>query len=387
MIKLQTPVFKKIEEQAQSMQDCISFSQGALRVGGVPGRIREYAQEILKTDKADYYVNGLGIMPLRQEIAENLQKKYGTTINPEHVFVTHGGIGGLNTICLALLNAGDEVILPAPTYPVYQNVIKASKAIPVFVDASFTSVYENGANEWVFDFDRVKSAVTSKTKMIIIPNPSNPAGMSLGKNDVLAIKEFCESNKIYFVSDEVYEHFVFEGEFYSATPLVAKSEYVLRVGSFSKNFSMSGWRVGFVVSPAHMMSTFSAIQSATICCPAAISQYAAIYALGHPELMDEQIAIVKLDRELAYNGLQPLVKQGILSVAYPKSGFYLFVKTSEKDCSEMVMDILHKAKVALAPGKDFGPFSTDFFRLCYARDPKLVQEGIDRLCNYFKERY
>jgi aspartate/methionine/tyrosine aminotransferase len=112
-----------------------------------------------------------------------------------------------------------------------------------------------------------------------------------------------------------------------------------------------------------------------------------LYALDHPEFMVDQIKIVKQDRELAYNGLFPLVKKGIISVAYPKTGFYLFVKTLEKDCTDMVMDILKTAKVALAPGIDFAPFSAHSFRLCYARDPKLVQEGIARLVKYFEEKY
>lgn len=387
MIKLQTPAFKKIEVQAQATPGCISFSQGALRVGGVPAPIREYAREILKTDKADYYVNGLGIMPLREKIATYLQQKHGVVINPQHVFITHGGVGGLTSIFLTLLEAGDEVILPAPTYPVYQNIIKMSKANPIFVNAAFTRDEGNGKSSWVFDFDRVKAAVTSKTKMIVIANPTNPTGMSFGEKDVRNLKDLCEKNKIYFISDEVYENFIFEGDFYSATPFVQESAYVLRVGSFSKNFSMSGWRVGFVVAPAHMMDTFSAIQSASICCPTAISQHVALYALDHADLMNEQIALVKQLRDVAYQGLLPLVKKGILSVAYPKTGFYLFVKTPEKDCSDMVMDILQKAKVALAPGKDFGPFNTDSFRLCYARDPKLVNEGIARLVKYFEERY
>ncbi len=387
MITLQTPMFKKIEAQSQATPDCISFSQGALRVGGVPAEIREHVRELLKTDKADYYVNAVGIMPLREKIAEYLEAHHGAAINPQHVLITHGSVGGLTTTLLGLLNAGDEVILPAPTYPVYQNIVKMAKATPVFVDAIFTQQISDGTLSWLCDLDRIKAAVTQKTKMIIIANPSNPTGVTLGKQDVLALKDFCEKNKIYFVSDEVYEHFVFEGEFYSATELVARSEYVIRVGSFSKNFSMSGWRVGFVVAPAHMIDTFAALQSATICCPSAIAQHAVLYALEHPELMIGQTAMVKQARDIAYQGLQPLVKKGILSVAYPQASFYLFVKTPEKDCTDMVMDILNTAKVALAPGTDFGPFSAGYFRLCYARDPKLVQEGIARLVSYLEKRF
>jgi aspartate/methionine/tyrosine aminotransferase len=387
MIKLQLPMFKKIETQAQNTPGCISFSQGALRVGGVPEKIREYTRDILKTDKADYYVSPMGMPSLREKIALYLQKKHTTTINPQHVFVTHGSVGGLTTIFLSLLEAGDEVILPSPTYPVYQNIVKMTKAVPVFVDAFYTVNDRDNKLSWVFDFERVKATVTPKTKVLLFANPANPTGFSFSEKDLHDMAAFCEQHKIYLVSDEVYENFVFEGTFHSATSLVSQSHYVLRVGSFSKNFSMSGWRVGFVVAPAHMIDTFAAIQGASICCPTAISQYAALYALDHPSLMDAQWNIVKQNRDIAYSGLMPLIKKGILSAAFPTAGFYLFIKTPEKDCNNMVMDILKTANVALAPGSDFGPNSAHSFRLCFARDPELVREGIARLVRYFDGRY
>jgi len=382
MITLQTPLFKKIETQAQSTPGCISFSQGALRVGGVPGAIREYVREVLTSDKADYYVNALGLMSLRERVAKYLLERHGAVVDPRSLFISHGSIGGLTTCLLGLLQVGDEVVLPAPTYPVYQNIVKMARAVPVFVQAMELKKNVMGQSVWTWNLEKVKASITPKTKMIIIANPSNPTGMALSKREIQELAQFCQEHKIYLMCDEVYEHFVFEGDFYSATELVAQYDYVIRLGSFSKNFAMSGWRVGFVVVPQSMMDLFAALQGATVCCPSTIGQHAALYALDHPEVMQEQFLKVKKARDYAYNALAPLVQSYGFEVAYPSASFYLFVKTPEVDSTKFVFEVLEKAQVALAPGADFGPFSSGYFRLCYAREFELVQEGLTRLVRY-----
>lgn len=387
MIELHIPAFKKIEAQAQNTPGCISFAQGALRVGGVPAQIREYVQEVLKTDKADYYGYSLGIMPLREKIAQHLTSVYKIPITPNQLFISHGSMGGLSALFVSFLNPGDEVIIPTPTYPVYSNAVKLVKAKPVFIDTFFLKKQKDGRAAWEFDVDRIRTVITPRSKMIIIPNPSNPLGVCFTKEQLESLKNLCEEHKMYLVSDEVYENYVFEGSFNSSINLMPKSKYVFRVGSFSKNFAMSGWRVGFVVVPPEMIDTFSAVQSATICCPTVVSQYAALYAIDHGELMNDQIKTIKQNLDFVVNALNPLVEKGILSYAVPQSTFYLFAKTQEQDSEHLVMDILQKVKVALAPGKDFGPGHESCFRLCFARDPQLVHEGIARLLHYFDTAY
>ena len=150
---------------------------------------------------------------------------------------------------------------------------------------------------------------------------------------------------------------------------------------------MSGWRVGFVVMPPELVDTFTAIQSALLCCPTVVSQHAAIYALDHQELMAAQAQKIRQSRDIAYATLAPLVEHGIIEAAHNHAGFYLFVKTREQDCNDLVMDMLKQAKVAVGPGKDFGPEHTAYFRLCYAREPEITQEGCNRLVQYFQENY
>jgi aspartate/methionine/tyrosine aminotransferase len=223
--------------------------------------------------------------------------------------------------------------------------------------------------------------------MIIIANPSNPTGTCLSARDLMTLKNVCQQHGIYLVCDEVYEYYIFDGAFHSSTRLTLDSEFVIRVGSFSKNFAMSGWRVGFIVAPLSLVETMQAVQSGTLCCPNVIAQHAALCALDNELLMQEQIRKVKLGRDCAYEALAPLMEIGVLSRANARAGFYLFLKTPCVDMSPFIMDILKYAHVALAPGCDFGQSCAAYFRLCFAREHEVVQEGCTRLIQYFREHY
>lgn len=384
MIRLDQPEYKRIEFIAQSGPDYVSFSQGALRTGGVPQAIREYAREILTTDAADYYTHPLGIALLREKIAHKLSLHYNIQVNKEHISVTHGSINAISSLCLALLNIGDEVLIPEPTYPAYVNIVKIAKAQPVFVQAFVEGMQQDGQKKWKFDVDRVKKATTVHTKMIIIPNPANPCGVCLTNSELLELKQWSEQHGIYLIFDEVYDNYIFDGAFASGTALAVESELVFRIGSFSKDFAMSGWRIGFIVAQPSILPALMAVQDGLICCPNAIGQYAAAYALDHYHLMKPQIEQISRNRLLTVELLEPLVRAGILSFIKPDAGFFYFLKTEQEDTTQLVNDILDKAHVALVPGKDFGPSGKSYIRLCYARNEGLIHKGIERLINYFK---
>jgi aspartate/methionine/tyrosine aminotransferase len=386
MISIELPQFKKIENMTKDIPNCISFAQGTLRTGGVPEEIRRYAREILLTDKADYYTHTLGIKELREKLALILSRDNNTKIDFSQIVVTHGAMGGIITICLSLVDQGDDIILPEPTYPVYKDIVKFCRANAVFVPAFFEK-QKGEKRYWEFDCDRVINSITPKTKMIILPNPSNPTGTCLTSQDIKSLVDTCNNRGIYLLSDEVYENYVFEDSFNSVTRYIPESEFIIRAGSFSKNFAMSGWRVGYIVSSLKYTDVFSAVQSGTVCCPNAIAQYAALYALDHKELMNEQIQKVKIGRELSYRLLSPLEKADVLSLSQGHAGFYLFPKTCEKSSKELAFDLLNKEHVAISPGIDFGPSFGSYFRLCFAREPHVVQEGCKRIVNYFQNRY
>ncbi len=387
MLSLTIPAIKKIEQVAQNRKGCISFSQGALRLGGVHPDIKEYARQISLSDKADYYQDSLGIMPLRKKIAETLNEADDIHLGVEQIAITHGSMGALSSLCLAILKAGDEVLLPEPTYPVYTHVVTIAKGKPIFVPAWHLGLEGKNTLEWKFNVNAIEKAITQNTKMIIISHPSNPTGSYLSKLELVELARLCESKGIYLVVDEIYDDFIFEGTFYSSSSLAAESDRVVRVGSFSKNFAMSGWRTGYLIGSKQLVSVIGAVQIGTINCPTIISQYAALFGLEHKEeIVGPYYKQLDHNRNIMCDFFDALQKQGEIVYAKPTSGFYLFFKTNHQDSTSFVLDILDKANVALVPGADFGNSCHAYVRLCFARDFTLVAEGICRLQDYFMQK-
>lgn len=374
------PRYKSIETIAKSSPDYISFSQGTVKVDGTPQVIKDYIRDLLQSDVVDYYQHVGGIYALRQQIANDLSFKFGCVFTPEHVIVTHGSIGGITNACLALLKTGDQVILPEPGYPSYCNIIKFAKAEPLLVQGFFRE-----EEDWKFDVNAIIQAVTPRTKMIILSNPANPCGICLKEQDIVNLRNFCEKSGIYLVFDEVYDHFIYNGTFCSGTPFVLESELMIRTGSFSKDFAMSGWRIGYLVASPSLILNLTAVQDGTLCCPSVIGQHAALFALQHKELIESQVKTVKNNLDLICHLLEPLVENEIFSYAKPQAGIFLFIKTPFIDSENLVMDILRKEKVALVPGKDFGSCADAFshLRLCFARQESVVREGMQRLLHYY----
>jgi len=367
---------KRIEAKVQSGSDYISLSQGALKVGGVPVEIKRFLQQVLNTDKTDYYQSAWGIMPLREKIASYLSTQNNVSLSFKNVLVTHGCMGAISTIVLRLLSTGDEVLLPEPTYPAYRHIINLAGGQEVFVGS-----LAGGA--WFLDIEKLERARTSKTKMILFSNPSNPTGSIVSKEILEELLAWCEKHRIYLVVDESYDDYIFDGELFSATSMVNKSDLVIRTGSYSKSLSMSGWRAGFMVVPEMLSNSMGVTQDSLLNCPNVIAQYAVLYALDHPEFSSRFHKIVKRSRDDAIRLLEPLVEKGVLTFDVPPAGFYLFLKTQKSDSFDLCIDILNRARVGMIPGRAFGPSGKPFIRLCYARERDVLFEGIKRLIEYF----
>lgn len=380
MIRLDQPDLKKIENKVQQMEGCISLAQGALRVGGVSPAIKEYLSQVLKTDKTDYYSYSLGIRALRQKIASYLTALHGGNLSEDHVMISHGALNGIAALCLMLLDYQDEVLIPEPTYPPYVNAVALAKGYAKLVPAYRFS--GNGAQcvQWKFDLEVLKASATEKTKMIIIAHPSNPCGVCLTAREIKELASWCEERKIYCIIDEAYDNYFFDVEPVSSSPYVEQNNYLIRVGSFSKMFGMSGWRVGYVVAPPAIITHCAGVQDGLIVCPSVLAQYAALYALDHTEIAASYTRIVQENRNIAFSLLSPLIEQGIFACQKPEAGFFLFLKTQSPDATLLAEKILESVQVALVPGRDFGPSGRGFLRLCFARDQQTLTEGITRLC-------
>ncbi len=385
MLNLPLSGIKKIEAIAQSSTEYISLSQGALRTGGIPQEVKNYVKEQLNTDKTDYYQSAWGIMELREKIAKILRDTNKicsagqTVLDSNQILITHGCIGALSSLFFTVLNQGDEIILPEPTYPAYEKLAKLVRAESIFV----SSKNNQGGSHWKLDIQKINDSITQKTKIIIFSNPWNPLGITISRKEILELLDICEKKQIYLVIDEAYKDYCFNGSFQSCVDLVSDYEYLIQVSSFSKSMAMSGWRVGYMVASKKLVQNCGKVQDALLNCPNVPAQHAALYALDHPEFTRRFYKTVKENLELTLDVLSPLIKENIFSYQKPSGSFFLFLKTEFDDSSNLCMSILNKAKVALIPGKFFGESGSPFIRLCYARDKNVLKQGLDRLVKYF----
>jgi len=376
MLQIPFSGIKKIEEVANSSSEYISLSQGSIKVGGIPQQVKSYIQNLLNTDQTDYYQSCWGLHIVREKIAEKLASRYNINLTYRRVLPTHGCIGGLSLIFLAMLEKGDEVIIPEPAYPAYSLLCKTARSKPVYVSCKTK-------NGWQFDVEKIKAATTDKTKIIIFSNPVNPLGLIVPKETILELIDWCEQKGIYLIIDEAYKNYDFSGNLTSGIEFINKSNFVISANSFSKNFCMSGWRVGYLVVPENIIGALASMQDALLNCLNNTAQYAALYAMDHPELEQQFHETIKANRTIAMQKLQPLVDHNIISYQEPQGAFFLFLKTDQKDTTNLCWSILQKAKVGLIPGITFGPSGSSYIRLCYARNTDVLQAGIDRLVNYF----
>ncbi len=381
MLEIPLSGIKKIEEIARSSSEYISLSQGSIKVGGIPQQVKDYIKTLMQTDKTDYYESCWGILPLRERLAMHLQQKHGLPFTVQNILPTHGCIGGLSLLYLAILSPGDEVIVPEPAYPAYTILAQASRAKAVHV--SLLNTKADGDYDWHFNIERIKAAATEKTKMIVFSNPWNPLGIVIPMATIKELLNWCEQKGIYLIVDQAYEDYAFTPAFESAAPLVLQSPYLVCAYTFSKNMAMSGWRIGYLLVSPTLNRILAGMQDALLNCLNNTAQYAAMFALDHPEMVESFYKIIAYNRQLAVDQLAPLVAANKISFKQPDGGFYIFIKTNEVDATEMCMDILQKAKVSLIPGSTFGQSSTSFLRLNYAREAHLLEEGIRRLSSYF----
>lgn len=388
MLEIPLSGIKRIEEIAKSSDEYISLSQGSIKVGGIPQQIKDYVSELLKGDQTDYYESCWGIRPLREKLAEVLSAQYKTDISVNQVLPTHGCIGGLSLLYLSILSPGDEVVIPEPAYPAYGLLTQATRAVPVYVSVlrqaqDDRDPVQDGTVSWKFDIEKIKAAVTEKTKIIVFSNPWNPLGIVVSKEEIRQLLAWCEQKGIYLIIDEAYRDYAFTPEYETVLPLVNQSEWLICASTFSKNMAMSGWRIGFLVVPEHINKALAGMQDAILNCLNNTAQFAALYALNHPEFTQEFSRIVRQNRDMTMMLLEPLIQNKIISVIKPEGGFFAFLKTDQADATDLCMSILHKAKVSLVPGKTFGPSGGSFLRLCYARETDVLQEGIGRLVKFF----
>lgn len=318
------------------------------------------------------YTPAAGIRELREAIAEKSRRDNRIPAEPENVLVAPTK-HTLFMTCMALLDAGDEAIIPDPGWVSYAPMVILAGARPVPVRAAD----EEG---FVPTADAVAEAITPKTRLLIVNSPSNPAGSVYSREATKALSDLATDHDLVVVSDEIYEKIVYEGEHVSPASLGSMFDRTVTVHGFSKTYSMTGWRLGWLVAPPPLFKEISKVQEHTITCATAFAQKAGVAALRGPTAPLE--AMVKEFRARRDLVLKQLADIEGLSTHRPNGAFYVFPKVKARIKSAALCErILKEASVAVTPGIAFGAAGEGHIRISYAASPDTISEGLRRMAD------
>jgi aminotransferase len=362
---------RKFFDIAATMKDVISLGIGEPDFT-TPKPILEAGIRSLQNGET-HYTSNWGRIELRQGIADNLKKLYNVEYKPDNEIIATVGVSeALYLTFTAVLDPGDEVIIPTPCFVSYQAEVILAGGVPVEVPARLE-------NNFTIDPEDIRKAITPRTKVIFIGYPSNPTGAVAPRDVMLEIGRIAEEHDLLVVSDEIYDRLVYDFEHvcFPALDESLKRRTVL-LGGFSKDYAMTGWRIGYACGPTDIIQGMVRIHQYTIMSAPTTAQDAAIEALksGEP-YVQEMVTEYDRRRRLLINGLNRLG----LSTFEPRGAFYAFpnIRASGMDDETFAEKLLREEKVAVVPGNAFGPGGEGFARMCYATSYEQIEEALRRM--------
>jgi aspartate aminotransferase len=372
-VKMPGSGIREIVHTAITMPDAIRLEVGEPNFP-TPQHIIEAAYQAAN-DGFTKYGPSAGTLSLRELLARRVERVNGFPVTASQVNVAVGGVQGVFAAFLALLDPGDEVLVPDPAWPNYEMAILLRGAVPVL----YPLYIEHGFIPRVEDLEEF---VTPRTKLLITNSPSNPTGAVFPRETVRALVDFAQRHDLYLMADEVYDEFVFEGEHVS--PALFDPERTISIYSFSKIYAMTGWRVGYVVVNEELAGIIAKIQEPQISCVSSVGQKAAEAALTGPQ--DCVWEMCESYRERRDVVVDVLKEQGYY-VYTPRGAFYIMVDIGDSglDSRQFAFKLLAERRVAVAPGTAFGNLGRNFVRISLATEKGLLLEGVQSLCEYVKE--
>ena len=325
-----------------------------------------------------------GLLSLREEIARTTHEYSGYKLSPDSVLVTNGGKHAIITAFMSVLNREDEVIIPKPYWTTYPESVKIAGGKPVFLESDL-------ATDFKINIEQLEDAKTSKTKVLVWTSPSNPTGVVYTSKEAKEIYEWAFSNDIWILSDELYEHFVYEGE-NTPSPAILDTnlDNTIIINGVSKAYSMTGWRVGWMIGNKEVINVAKKIQSHGVSNVSNISQAAAESALEHG--LEETLRMKKAFNRRRLLAINILSKTKFISTNIPKGAFYIYPDVSEVLSEEKIKGVsssyelcnwlLEELHIAFVPGEAFG--TPGFIRCSYALGDEDLEEGLSRLSQAFE---
>lgn len=337
-----------------------------------PSFIIQEAYEAAKNGLTHYTTNA-GILELREAISEKYQKEQGIFYNPDNeILVTVGAMEALALTMMAILNPGDEVILPNPSWPNYESHILLSDGRPVFVPAK----EEEG---WILTADRIFDHLTSQTKAILLNSPNNPTGAVYNLKQLEEIAKISLDRDIVIISDEAYEKIIYEGKHHSIASFPEMKERTIVINTFSKSYAMTGWRIGYALGNEKIIKEMTKLQEHIVACASSISQAAALVALQRGDkAVEEMVREYRFRRSLL---LEEIEKTPGLSCRSPKGTFYTFVSIKElgENSSEVALKWLKEARVVTVPGSAFGSEGEGYLRISFSITCDKIKLAFERI--------
>lgn len=347
-----------------------------------PDEIKEKGIEAIKNNFTKY-TPGAGILPLREEISRDIEKRLGIKYKTEEIVVTVGGKFAIAAAVLAICDKGDEILIPAPYFPSYLEIVYIAGGIPKIIKLK-------EKERFVLNPEELLKKINKKTKGIILNSPHNPTGVVYSKEELEEILNVCIKKDIFIISDEVYSQLLFDGKKHISIASLKKGfERTFLVDSFSKTYCMTGWRVGFCAAPLKLSRAVAAIQSHMNSSTSAISQYAANYALKMDnQKLKEMLKSFQERRDVMVEELKKIEK---LSFIIPEGAFYIFVNVRKflkgnKKSFDLSLFLLENFGIATMPGSSFG--TEGYIRLSFAVSKEDIIEGIkilkEGLCRFLE---
>ena len=325
------------------------------------------------------YSPNAGLLELREVISTRYKEQYNMEYSPsDEVMITVGGMEALYLALLAILDKGDEVIIPAPYWINYEQMVCMCNGIPIIVNP-------NNPNDLSLSIENMKKAVTSKTKVIILNTPNNPSGLIISDSALQQIAEIAIENNLIVITDEVYKTLLYDNiRFKSIATLKNMKERTVIINSLSKEFCMTGWRLGYAVAPAELISAMTMFQENIAACAPLPSQYAAIEALRHPEYSKGMIEEFTRRKDSLIKEVSKI--KGI-KVNIPQGTFYamLNIKSTGLKSEEFAYTLLEKEQVAVVPGITYGECCEGFIRIAFTLEISKIEEGIQRIKRFIEE--
>ncbi len=344
-----------------------------------PAFISEAASEALLAGET-FYTWQRGIPPLREALSRYYQRRFQKGLSPDHFYVTGSGMQAIKLAIEAITSPGDEMVLLTPAWPNFAAAAELSGAKPVPVQLRF----ENGM--WQLDLERLEAAIGPKTKALFINTPSNPTGWTASHDDLRAILGLARKHGLWIVADEIYALYHYAGgRAPSFLDVMDDDERIIFVNSFSKNWSMTGWRVGWIVAPPAIGQVLENLVQYATSGVAQFMQRGAVVALDEGDaFVDANIAKAAQSRDLLCDAL---IATNRVETLKPDGAIYTFLKIDGvTDSRAAAIDIVDKTGVGLAPGTAFGDGGSLFMRACFLRDPAQIAEAASRLQNYILGR-